>query len=73
MTVTADSKDWTGGTVALDLPWPSPSPQPEQLEEVIAAMRQVEELTLETVSSAPGAEATSSATISGDAFIDLEV
>ncbi|MGH8945050.1 MAG: copper resistance D family protein, partial [Acidimicrobiia bacterium] len=68
------SRQWTDGTVQLDLRWPPPHPQPELLDRVIAAMRTVDTLTLtETVSSGPGAEATSTATISGDAFIDLEV
>lgn len=68
------SREWTDGTVQLDFDWPPPSPQPDLLDGVIAAMRNVETLTLtETVSSGPGAEATSTATISGDAFIDLEV
>jgi hypothetical protein len=66
--------EWTDGTVQLDLHWPPPSTQPELLDQVIAAVRNVDTLTLtETVSSGPGAEATSTATISGDAFIDLEV
>ncbi|MGH8916319.1 MAG: hypothetical protein ACRDZM_17615 [Acidimicrobiia bacterium] len=74
VTVGADSDDWTSGTVTLDLPWPPPPLQPELLDPVITAMRAVEQLTLtETVSSGPGAEATSTANLSGDAFIDLEV
>ncbi|MGH9051649.1 MAG: copper resistance CopC/CopD family protein [Acidimicrobiia bacterium] len=66
ITVTADSDDWTSGTVNLDLPWPPPPLQPELLDRVITAMRAVEQLTLtETVSSGPGAEATSTANLSG--------
>lgn len=68
------SRQWTDGTVQLDLQWPPPSPRPQLLDRVIAAMRAVDTLTLtETVSSGPGAEATSTATISGEAFVDLEV
>lgn len=74
LNVDVTSRQWNDGTVQLDLHWPPPSTQPGLLDRVIAAMRNVDTLSLtETVSSGPGAEATSTATISGDAFIDLEV
>ena len=74
VTVAARSEEWTDGVVTLDLHWPPPSTQPEMLDRVVSAMRAVEQLTLtETVSSGPGAEATTTATLSGDAFIDLQV
>ncbi|MGH8926014.1 MAG: copper resistance protein CopC [Acidimicrobiia bacterium] len=73
-TVTATSQDWTAGSVQLNVFWPPPAPQPELLAQVIDAMTAVEELTLsETVRSGPGAEATSTTQISGEAFIALEV
>ena len=74
LTVTVQSDDWTSGTANLDLLWPPPSAQPEMLERVITAMRAVDQLTLtETVNSGPGAEATSTTTLTGEAFINLEV
>lgn len=74
LTIDVSSREWIGGSVRLDLDWPPPSRQPEMLDQVIATMRDVDTLTLtETVSSGPGAEASSTATISGDTFIDLEV
>lgn len=74
LTVTASSEEWTAGTVQLDLDWPPPPRQPELLEQVLATMRNVEELTLtETVDSGPGATATNTATFSGEAFLAVEV
>lgn len=74
LSVTVHSDQWTGGTADLTLHWPPPAQQEELLEQVITTMRAVEELTLvETVTSGPGAEATTTATLSGDTFIDLEV
>lgn len=74
LAVTASSKEWTAGTVHLELDWPPPPAQPELLEQVIATVRDIDQLTLtETVNSGPGAEATSAATLTGDAFLALEV
>lgn len=68
------SQEWTDGTAQLDLVWPPPHRQPELLDQVITSMREVDQLTVhETVNSGPGAEASSSSTLTGDAFIDLEV
>lgn len=74
LNVAVTSEHWNDGTVQFDLRWPPPSQQPELLDQVITSMRNVDTLNLtETVNSGPGAEATSTATISGDTFIDLEV
>lgn len=74
LAVTASSEEWTSGTARLELDWPPPPRQPELLDAVIATMRGVARVSLiETVDSGAGATATTSATISGDAFIDLEV
>jgi copper transport protein len=74
LAIGVSSQDWIDGAVDLAIDWPPPPAQPELLDQVIAAMRDVDRLTLtETVNSGPGAEATSSATLAGDSFIDLEV
>lgn len=72
--IAVTSREWVDGGVQLSLDWPPPSLQPGLLDQVITVMHTVDRLTLtETVDSGPGAEATSTATLTGDAFMDLEV
>lgn len=72
--VTAAAPDWTGGTYEAQLLWPPGTPGSETLQEVVARMRSLPEVTVtETVTSGPGSKVTPSTfTMSGEQFIAAE-
>ncbi len=68
------SNEWDGGTVTFGVPWPPRPEDPRLLRDVIDRMRAEPTVTLvENVTSGPGANARTEATVTGDAFVGTGV